>query len=185
MVLLVIGLFAFVAVHLIPCFTTLRTALVERLGDNKYRSVFSIVSAVGLVMIVWGFSTAQFHSVYQPFPWGRSLALGLVPIALILFVASKMPTHIRALLRHPMLIGLLLWALAHLCANGDLRSILLFGSLGAYSAFALVSQFFRVQESSDERSPQLKMDAVAIVVGTVVAGLLAKFHGTIFGMPIM
>ncbi len=183
--LLIIGLTLFVALHLIPSVPPLRTSLIENLGEKKYRAIFAAVAFASLALIIWGFSRADFEPVYQPLTWGRSLAFGLVPVALILFAAANMPTHIRAIVRHPMLAGLFLWAVAHLAANGDLRSILLFGTLGAYSVIATVSIVLRSNQSSQAKAPMWTMDAVAIVSGVVVAGLLAKFHGVLFGMPLI
>ena len=183
--LLITGLTLFVALHLIPSVPPLRAALVSSLGESKYRAIFAAVSFAGLGLIIWGFSKAEFQPVYQPLTWGRSLAFGLVPVALILFAAANMPTHIRAFVRHPMLAGLFMWAIAHLAANGDLRSILLFGALGAYSVVATASVIMRGKQSSQVKAPRWTMDIVAIVSGSVAAGLLAIFHGVLFGMPLM
>lgn len=183
--LLITGLTLFVALHLIPSVPPLRTALVTGLGEKKYRAVFAAVSFASLALIVWGFSRADFQPVYQPMTWGRLLAFGLVPIAVILFAAANMPTHIRAFVRHPMLTGLFLWAVAHLAANGDLRSIVLFGTLGAYAVVATVSAIVRDKQPSQDKAPRWMMDGVAVVSGVIVAGLLAKFHGVLFGMPLM
>lgn len=185
MTVLITGLTLFVALHLIPTVPPLRTGLVANLGETKYRAIFATLSFVGLALIIWGFSRAEFQPVYQPLTWGRSLAFGLVPIAVILFAAANMPTHIRAFVRHPMLAGLFLWAVAHLIANGDLRSILLFGTLGVYSVVATASAIMRGKQPSEDKAPRWMMDVVAVVSGTVVAGLFAKFHGALFGMPLM
>ena len=182
---LIIGLTLFVVLHLIPSVPPLRTSLIESFGEKKYRTIFAAVAFAGLALIIWGFSRADFEPVYQPLTWGRSLAFGLVPVAVILFAAANMPTHIRVFVRHPMLAGLFLWAIAHLAANGDLRSILLFGTLAAFSVVATVSIVLRSKQSSQEKAPRWSMDAVAIVSGIVVAGLLVKFHGVLFGMPLM
>ncbi len=183
--ILILGLAVFIGLHLIPAVPALRTALIGGFGESKYRFLFSLVAFVGLAIIVWGYSSADFRPVYEPAAWGRSLAFGLVPIALILFAAANMPTHIRAIVRHPMLAGLFLWALVHLAANGDLRSVLLFGALGVYAVVATISAVMRTQQPSESKPPRWSMDAAAVVAGVVVAGLLAKFHGTLFGMPLM
>ena len=183
--LLITGLTLFVALHLIPTVPPLRTALVSSLGEKKYRAIFSAVSFASLALIIWGFSKAEFQPVYQPLTWGRSLAFGLVPIAVILFAAANMPTHIRAFVRHPMLAGLFLWAVVHLAANGDFSSIVLFGTLGAFAVVATASAIMRGKQSSQDKAPRWAMDAVAIVSGTVVAGLFAIFHGVLFGIPLV
>ncbi len=185
MLVLVVGLTIFVALHLIPCVPSRRTTLLTSLGEKSYRTVFSIGSFIGLGLIIWGFSMAEYQPVYEPFSWGRSMALTLVPIAVILFAAANMPTHIRAFVRHPMLAGLFLWALAHLAANGDQRSIVLFGTLGIYAVVATISSVSRSKGAAASKAPRWTMDIVAVVAGIIVASLLAKFHGTLFGMPLM
>ena len=109
MSILIIGLVLFVGMHLIPRVRPLRTALVDGLGANRYRAIYSIISAVSLVLIVWGFARAPIEPVFQPPSWGRTATMTVLPVVFILFAAANMPTHIRAFVRHPMLIGLLLW----------------------------------------------------------------------------
>ena len=184
MSLLVAGLVLFVAVHLIPSAVPLRAALIARLGPGPYRGLFSLIAAAGLVLIVWGFARAPFEPLYAPPAWGRQVAMFAVPVALVLFAAANMPTHIRAVLRHPMLLGLLLWAIAHLASNGDLRSVVLFGGFAGFAVLDLVSAVARDQRPSTDKAPRLAMDVVAIVAGLVAAGLLAVFHAALFGVPV-
>ena len=108
-----------------------------------------------------------------------------VPAALVLLAAAKMPTHMRAVLRHPMLLGVLLWATAHLLSNGDLRSVVLFGSFAGYAVLDLVSVVARGKQPSTDKAPRLAMDGAAVVAGLVAAGLLTVFHGTLFGVPVI
>ena len=185
MTLLVVGLVLFIAVHLLPSAQRLRAPLVARLGRNPYKGVFSIVSLAGLVLVVWGFSAAPFEPVYTPPSWGRHAAMLAVPIALVLFAAANMPTHIRAGLKHPMMLGLALWAFAHLLANGDLRSIVLFGSFAAFAVVATLGAVVRGKTLIGEKPPRWAMDAAAVVAGVVVAGLLMRFHASLSGMPVL
>ena len=183
MLVLVAGLVLFVAVHLIPTVVPLRGALIGRLGAGAYRGLFSLVALAGLVLIVWGFARAPFEPLYTPPSWGRSLAVFTVPVSLVLLAAANMPTHIRAVLRHPMLLGVLIWAIAHLLSNGDLRSVVLFGGFAGYAVIDLVSVVARGKRPSTEKPPRLAMDGVAIVAGLVAAGLFTYFHAALFGMP--
>ena len=184
MTLLVAGLALFIAVHLIQTVVPLRAALVARLGANAYRGVYSLVALAGLVLVVWGFMRAPLEPLYAPPAWGRQAAMFAVPIALVLFAAANMPTHIRAVLKHPMLLGLLLWSLAHLLSNGDLRSVVLFGSFAGYAVLDLVSVAARGKRPPDE-APRLAMDGAALVAGLIAAGLLAYFHAALFGVPVL
>ena len=185
MTLLVAGLALFIVLHLVPSVPPLRAALVAAMGEMPYRGAFSLVALASLVMVVWGFPDAPFEPVYTAPSWGRHVAMGVVPVALVLFAAANMATHIRAALRHPMLVGLLLWALAHLVANGDLRSVTLFGSFAGFAVVAAVSAVARGKRPAADKTPRIALDAAAVVSGLAVAGLLAYFHGTLFGMPVM
>ena len=186
MTLLAAGLALFVLLHLVPSAPPLRAALVARMGAVPYRGAFSLIALASLVMVVWGFSEAPYEPVYAPPTWGRHAAMGLVPIALVLFAAANMPTRIRAAVRHPMLLGLLIWGLAHLVANGDLRSVVLFGTFAGFAVVAAVSAMVRGKgEPAADPPPRLAMDAAALVAGGGVAALLTYFHGALFGMPLI
>ncbi len=185
MSLLVTGLALFAAIHLIPKAPRLRAALVERLGAKPYRGAFGAIALLSLAAVVWGFSRAPFEEVYAPPAWGHGVSMVLVPIALVLFAAANMPTRIRALVRHPMLIGLLLWAFAHLLANGEVRSLVLFGGFALFAAVEIVCAVARGKGPPAEPAPRISRDIAAVVVGLVVAGLLARFHDTLFGAPAM
>lgn len=185
MSLLVAGLALFLAIHLIPSAPRLRAGLVERLGAKPYRGAFSAITLLSLVAIVWGFSRAPIEAVYTPPAWGRQVSMILAPIALALFAAANMPTRIRALVRHPMLLGLLLWAFAHLLANGEVRSVVLFGGFALFAVVEIVSAVARDKGPPTEPAPRFTMDIAAVIGGFIVAGLLAYFHGILFGVPVM
>ncbi len=183
--LLAAGLGLFVAVHLIPCVPPLRAALVARLGEMAYRGAFAILALAGLLMAGWGFSGAPIELVYEPSDWGRRAALFAAPAALVLFAAAYLPTHLRTVLRHPMLLGLLLWALAHLTANGDLRSVVLFGGLAGYAVLAIIGAAARGRQLGAGKTPRLTMDVAAVLVGLAAAGLLTRFHAALFGVAVV
>ena len=185
MSLLVAGLVLFIAIHLIPSAPRLRFALVERLGAMPYRGVFSAVALLSLAAVVWGFSRSPIEEVYAPPTWGHQVSMILVPIALVLFAAANMPTRIRAMVRHPMLLGLLLWAFAHLLSNGEVRSVVLFGGFALFAVVEIVSAVARGKGPPKEPVPRVSMDIAAVIGGLIVAGLLAGFHGTLFGKPVM
>ena len=185
MTLLVAGLALFIALHLVPGVAPLRAGLVAGMGERRYRGAFSALAFASLAMIVWGYAAAPAEPVYSPPDWGRQAAMGVVPAALVLFAAANMPTHIRSVLRHPMLLGLLLWALAHLAANGDLRSLLLFGGLAGFSVAAAASAVARGKRPPADKPPRLAMDAAALASGLAAAALFAYFHAALFGAPVL
>ena len=185
MSLLVAGLVLFIAIHLIPSVPRLRAALVERLGAIPYRGVFSAAVLLSLAIVVWGFSRSPIDDVYVPPAWGHQASIILVPVALVLFAAANMPTRIRAMVGHPMLLGLLLWAIAHLLSNGDVRSVVLFGGFALFAVVEIVSAKARGKGPPKEPAPRITKDVVAVIGGLIVAGLLAGLHGMLFGSPVM
>ena len=108
-----------------------------------------------------------------------------MPLALVLFAAARMPTRIRSLVRHPMLLGVLLWAVAHLLANGEARSVVLFGGFALIAAILAISAAARGKGPPMQPAPRMTMDIVSIIAGLVAAGLLAGFHDVLFGTPLM
>ena len=180
MVMLICGLVLFLGVHLVPTSTALRARLVLRLGDGPYRGLFSLVSAVGLALIVAGWWTRPERvQLFAPLASARAAAPLVVTIAFVLFAAANMRTHIRAAIRHPMLIGLLLWSGVHLLANGDLAGTVLFGSFFGYSILDLVSAARR--HAVKPFVPSWTHDAIAVIASVALAVLVMHFHPQIFG----
>jgi uncharacterized membrane protein len=178
--IMILGLILFLGIHLVPVFPNLRESLAQRLGDRGYRGVFSIISAIGLVLIVVGYSIRPERAqLFTPFSGARSAAPWLVSVAFVLFAAANMPAHIRRAMHHPMLIGLMLWSGVHLLANGDVAGTILFGSFFAYSVVDLFSVIAR--GAVKNFVPQAKFDAIAIVSGLVLAYLTMRFHPAVFG----
>src|SRR4051812_40871630 len=129
--IMIIGLAVFLGGHTFVTMRAARAVLIARLGEAPYKILFSIVSFAGLWLIGWGFAdyrATAFVDIWMPPPWTRHITLLLVWPAIICVVAAYIPGDIKRVLKHPMLVGVKLWALAHLIANGDLGSIILFGS---------------------------------------------------------
>lgn len=144
MLVLVIGLMLFFAIHLLPTEPDLRAGLVSRFGETTYKVAFSVLSLAALAIIVLGYHKLQLHPgknpvIWSPPIWTRHITLLLMLPAMILLVAAYIPSRIRSAVRHPMLLAVKLWALGHLLANGDLGGIVLFVSFLAYAVYDLVS----------------------------------------------
>ena len=180
MLLLIAGMVLFFGPHAIPWVAPLRTALIETLGVRFYQALFAIVSLAGLVLLVVGYRRVGFVPVYDPPAWGSILALMLMMPASILLVAAYAPGNVRRYTRHPMLWAVVLWSLAHLAANGDLASLLLFGSFGIYGLLDMVSANLRGARKSGQRVPWSR-DAFAVVIGLVVYSGLLRLHPFLFG----
>jgi uncharacterized membrane protein len=182
--LLGLGLVLFLGTHLLPTMPGVRNALRERLGPMAYRGVFSLASLAGLVLIVVGYMNAgPREPLFAPWPAARALAPSAMFVAFVLFAAANMRGHIRRTLRHPMLLGTLLWSGIHLLANGDRAGTLLFGAFFAWALVDLISAIARGAVASFE--PELKFDLMAIVGGALVAVGVAALHRVLFGVPVV
>jgi uncharacterized membrane protein len=142
------------------------------------------VSLGGLALIVAGYvRSSPGPQFFPPVPLAVALAPYAMVVAFILFAAANMPTRIRATLKHPMLIGLLIWSGAHLLANGDARGTLLFGAFFGYAIVDLISAIARHAVKSFVPKP--RADVISVVAGTVVALLLMIFHRVLFGTAVV
>lgn len=172
MAILILGLVVFFAAHTLATLPERRQAAMDRAGgEERYRGAFSLVSLVGLVLIVWGYASAPFVPVWTPPVWTRHLALLLMLPAMIFLVAAYAPTgRIKARLRHPMLVAVKIWALAHLLANGDLASIVLFAVFLAWAVYDRIS--VKRRERAGLIAPPVagpaRNDAIVLVVGLIV-----------------
>jgi uncharacterized membrane protein len=186
--ILIAGLALFLAPHVFTVFREQRESVIARIGENAYKILYSIVSAIGLILIFYGYSQYRatgWIDVWDPPAWTRHVAVLLVWPAIICLVATYSPGKIKTTLKHPTLVGLKLWALAHLIANGDLGSMVLFGTLLAYAVFDRIS----LKHRTDPGAPPIpvggvKNDVIAVVGGTVLYLLLGwLFHPYVIGVP--
>ena len=185
MALLVLGLILFLGIHALPWQQSLRQQVINKFGFNAYRGLFSLVALLGLILIIVGKAKADFEPLWMPPTWGRTAALPLMFVALILLPAANMPlSNIKRIVRHPMLVGILLWSCAHLLANGDLASVLLFGGFGLYSVIDIISANGRQQNTDQPRAPITK-DIMVIAAGVIAFTVLLFAHPYLFGVPIL
>ncbi len=187
MSLLILGLVLFLGAHAFTMLREPRAALIGRLGENAYKGLYSLVSLAGLILIIWGFGIYRaggYMPVWNPPTWLRHLsALLLLPVLPLIFSAYA-KGFVKARLKHPMILGVKLWALAHLLSNGDLGSILLFGGFLAWSVLAFMSMRRR-EETAPAFVPNPGQDAAAILAG-VIAWLALAFglHAWLIGVGV-
>lgn len=189
---LIIGLALFLGIHLVPTSPQTRAGLVARFGENSYKLAFSVVSLVGLILIVLGYHKLQVMPGKNPVLWTppagmRHATMALMLPAMILLVAAYIPSRIRTAARHPMLAAVKLWALAHLLANGDLASIVLFGSFLAYAVYDRISVKRRGASGPLGAKPgTLLGDIAAIVIGIALYLVMVYWaHTALIGVPVV
>ena len=186
--ILIIGLAIFLGTHVFVSFRDARGALIARLGVPGYRGLFASAAIVGLVVIVWGFSQYRAHDwiqIWSPPAFMRHITVGLMLIAVILFTAAFIPSHIKAKAKHPMLAGIKTWALAHLLSNGDLGSILLFGSFLAWGVYARIAAKRRSDVGTAVAPAGWTNDIIVVVLAIVIYLALGyAFHPILIGVPV-
>lgn len=186
---MILGLVLFLGIHVFITKREARAALIAAIGEGGYKIAFSLVSVVGLVLIVWGY--AQYRAtgwidVWYPPVAMKHITIALMLPAVIMIAASYIRGRIYTTLKHPMLAGIKLWALSHLLANGDLGSIILFGSFLAWAVFDRIS----LKRRPDSGAPPIPVggvgnDAIAVGVGVVAYLALAfAFHPVVIGVPV-
>jgi uncharacterized membrane protein len=186
MAMMIVGLLLMLGIHSVKVVAPgWRRAAIARLGEGSYRGVYSVVSLVGLVLVVWGFARAREApvSVYTPPGWGRHVAMALMMPALILVFASVFPARgIKRFVAHPLLSATALWALAHLFANGDLAGVVLFGAILAWAVTDRLAQP-RPLEAEAASGAFGKGDLAAMLAGVALyIVLIAGLHYWLFGV---
>ena len=190
MTMLIAGMVVFFGMHLVHVAAPgYRARMMTTLGPWGWKAVYSLVSLVGFVLLVYGYAETRWTSpaLWGPVPgWARmAVALLMLP-ALVVFIAAYLPGRIRTLLRHPMLLATAAWAGLHLLVNGRVADLLLFGGFLAWSLVLTWASFQRPW-TPPARPPSLAWDAVAVVVGGAAWWWLAfgGGHVLLFTMPVM
>jgi len=190
LVVLIAGLIVFLGAHTFVSARRMRASALARLG-MAYWVLFGLTSMLGLALIVWGFALYRrtgWIDVWHPPAFMHHITIGLMWFSVILVLAAYLPGHIKIWTKHPMLAGIKIWAFAHLLSNGDLGSILLFGSFLGWGVYARIA--VKRREAAGELKtivvePGWSNDAVAIGLGTVLYLALGYvFHPVIVGVPV-
>lgn len=173
MPILVVGLVLFLGMHSLRIVADgWRSRCIASMGERNWKGVFALVSAVGLVLIVWGFGMARQHPVllYAPPLWLHHLNALFTLLAFVLVAAAYVPrNHLKAKMGHPMLAGVKLWAFGHLLATGMLHDVLLFG---AFLLWAIAD--FAASRRRDRRSGVVQpAGTIAGDLSCVAAGIVA------------
>lgn len=189
MAALVLGLVLFLGLHSTRIFAEgWRTRTMESFGEKEYKLLYSVLSIAGFALLVWGYGLARQNPVIlwnQPPVWTRHLASLLTLAAFVLLVAAYVPGNaIKAKLRHPMILGVKVWALAHLVSNNTLADLVLFGSflLWAVLDYRAARRRERTLATVITQGP-LSRTILTVVVGMVAWAVFAMWaHRVLIGV---
>jgi len=185
MLWLVLGIVIFLGVHSIRMVAPeWRDKQIAARGEKGWKGPYALSVFVGLALIIWGFIQARPEAmfIYEPPSFVRHITHLLMWFAFVALAASSTPAgKIKAALKHPMLVGIKLWAFAHLLVNGDMASLVLFGSFLAWSVWNRIS-VKRRGEPTPEAGP-ISNDVKAVLGGTIFFVVFAFFlHGWLIGI---
>jgi uncharacterized membrane protein len=194
MILLLLGLVLFLGIHSVAIVSPAgRDRLVAQLGENAWKGLYSLVSAVGLGLIIWGYGLARENPVLlYSLPGGfRHLAALLLLPVFVLLLAAYLPGRIQRATKHPMLLAVKLWALAHLLAQsatgGSLADLLLFGGFLLWAVADRISLKRRAQAGTLRTVPVLPAsgvnDLIAVFGGLALYAVTVMWaHAYLFGV---
>lgn len=188
MALLLLGLALFLGIHSVSLFShQWRDAAAARLGEWTWKGLYSVVAACGLVLIIAGYGTARQDPtvIYVPPEWMRHLSMLLLLFTFPMLLAAYLPGRIQAVLKHPMLVAVMVWAAAHLLVNGMLADVVLFGGFLAWAVADRAS--FRQRPARPAPSlPWSPWNDHAAVVGGLIlyAAFLVGGHEWLIGVPV-
>jgi uncharacterized membrane protein len=189
--ILILGLMVFLGAHVFVTAREARAAAMRNLG-RAYWALFALASAAGVVLIAYGFGLYRrtgWIDVWYPPQFLRHVTIGLMLISVILVIAAYLPGHIKKWAKHPMLAAVKIWAFAHLLSNGDLGSIILFGSFLAWAVYARIAVKRREARGEvtniQSTGSGWTNDAIAVVLGIFIYLALGfTFHPVIIGVPV-
>ncbi len=188
MTYLILGLIVFLGVHSVRIVADdWRTQTISRIGEMPWKALYSVLSLLGLGLLVWGFGLARQQPVqlWSPPLAMRHLASLLTLASFVLLAAAYVPRNsIKSAVHHPMVLAVKVWALAHLLANGNLAHVLLFGSFLLWAILDFTSARRRDRAAATQYPPG---GSVATVI-TLIVGLAGWvvfalwLHGWLIGV---
>ena len=194
MLFFILGLILFFSIHMLPFYPEYRAQLIEKLendtidAEGMYKIIFSVISLVGLIFVGIGKGSIEFIGLWESPAFFRYIAVVLILMSFILMVAAYMPNNIKRYVPHPMLTGVIIWGVTHMLVNGDVISLILFGSFVVYSIIAIKLTNRRDQDKGSEQDAHESIPVVkdAIVVGIAMFGFLLVLwmHKFLFGRAV-
>lgn len=177
MTILILGLALWVLAHFFKRLSPGgRSGLAARFGDGPAKGIVAALIALSLILMIWGYRTGDWTAVYTPPTWGVHLNNLLMFAAIALFGMGSSKGRARSWLRHPMLTGVVVWAVAHLLVNGDAQSVVLFGGLGLWAIAEMVVINRTAGPWVRPEPGPVKGDIRLLVIALVLYGVIAAIH---------
>ena len=187
MLILIIGLLLFLGLHSLRMIAPAwRTRQIEQRGLKGWKNIYSVLALIGFILIVIGYGAARQQSTLL---WTPPLALHYVAAlltlpAFILLAAANVPGNaIKNRLQHPMVLGVKVWAFAHLLVAGTIADIVLFGSFLMWAICDFRSVRQRPDSAGKIVAPTSSGTAITVIAGVVVWALFTFYlHEWLIGV---
>lgn len=178
-----LGVLLWSLTHLVPAAApALKSGTMNRFGENAWKGVFSLSMLIAITLIVRGWKAAAPELLYLPPDWGRHATALLVLVGFVLFFAPYPPNNLKRLLRHPQLTGVALWGFGHLLANGETRSVVLFGTFATWALLEIVLINRRDGPRTAPPSAPIRNDVLLVLGALAAYALMAGVHAWLFGV---
>ncbi|MEC9434217.1 MAG: NnrU family protein [Pseudomonadota bacterium] len=183
MTLLILAIVLWWATHSIPLLAPgLRASVVAKQGEKAWRGGFSLVTLAVVALMVIGYRMAEYEELWF-LPWAVHLNNLMMLIAVFLFGASHSKGNVKRYVRHPQLLSVIVWSVAHLLVNGDVASLILFGGLGLWAVAAIFMTNARDGAWAKPAPGPVKKDLILVAASVVAFGVITFVHGLIGPSP--
>lgn len=185
--MLITGVLLWSLVHLMKSVTPgLRASIQGAIGEGPHKGLVALLLLGSLALMIFGWRSTPAEFVYDPPVWGRHANMTLMFVAILLIGAAQGASRIRQWIRHPMLTGVLVWAVGHLLANGDNKSLVLFGGLGLWALISIVT----VSRNEGVWVKPAKIatagrELLSLVIVAILYAILMFLHPWIAGVPVV
>lgn len=185
--MLIAGVLLWSIVHLMKSVTPgLRAKVQGAIGEGRHKGLAALLLLLSVGLMIFGWRSAQAEFVYDPPVWGRHLNMTLMFVAIYLIGVAQGKSRVKQWIRHPMLTGVLIWAVGHLLANGDSKSLILFGGLGLWALISIIT----VSRNEGVWVKPAKIasagrELLSVAIAAIVYIVLLFAHPWIAGVPVL
>jgi len=185
MIWLIIGVLLWSGLHLMKVLTiSLRESLLQKIGENAYKGIFSLGIIASIVLMVLGWRASPVIVLYPPLEQTGIISIMLMFVSLQLFARSTFRSNSKRFIRNSQMTGTIIWSFAHLLMNGDVASLILFGGLGIWAALQIILLNRRDGKWNKPASVPMSRELMPTLVGTVMFAVLFYLHGYFSGVAL-
>lgn len=179
--MLILGVFIINITHLISAIGSLRESLITQYGRRNFFAAYGLASTIALLLIILGFYQRDFITIYQPPVWGAEFNTVIMVLAFVMLCSQFVNGHIKRHIKAPTIAAIGIWSFGHLCANGDLHSLIMFGG---FLLYALIGLYFKWQTPTANPNSHYKYDIYALCIGFIIYSAVGMAHPYFTGISI-